>query len=209
MSINNKGFELDFEAPNGNFVFLDSARVIKCYPDLNLSCLIVRKGNKEYHLRAYDHKNHEYMIKDEIRGILNCFFPSYCELMSESLKGSDTDHEKKSLGIALGMKVYAYYRSAIIHFRSLYTHEYKASEKFKGKLPLGDPEMPKDHFNLSYVFRHNLRGDKKIYLFDGSVFQHEVMKYLVETYQIIHPEPEPRIFKNNLTDAWVFRGKSV
>lgn len=200
--------ETILKRPEGRFIYLDTSRLIKTYPDRNESYLIIEKEGKENHLLAYDHFANEMVLKDEVKAVLNSCYPTYGELMQETM--SETmDFETVSFGVRLGLSIYYKFKDAIVHFRRL--HTYAFFEKFgtDRKFPLGDPSVPRDHINLGFVFKSYDRNGKSMYSYDGYLFPQEVMEYLVDIHQIIDPKPFSTIYKKMLTDAYVINGKSL
>lgn len=207
MLTDDKSLEKAFPAPQGNFSYLDTNKLIKTYPGLNQSYLIVRKDEKEYHLLAFDHKNGQMLIKDEVREILKTFYPKYEKLMAETFNPMNPDFEKIALGITLGMHIFSKFKEPIIHFRYLHSYSYLKKHGLKSKPPLGDPDVPKDTYRLSCIFQANHRGDEKMFTYDGYVFRQEVMDILLYDYQLIEQNPEPKIYKGVLSDVWKLKGE--
>ena len=198
-----------FSSPNSSSSFLDSSRLIKSFPALNQSYLIVEKDGIENHLLAFDHAIEEMTCKDEVKGILDTFFPVYKTLMSETYKESKMDFEKIAFGIGLGMTVYHKFKNAIIHFRRLHTYAYKEKHGIGSKRPLGDPDTPRDHFNLGFIFKsYDIKG-KSMFIYDGFLFSEEVMDLLIGFYEIVDPKPIVEIYKRQITDAYVLKGRSI
>lgn len=207
MTVTNGCPETILKRPEGRFSYLDTSRLIKTYPDRNESFLIIDKEGKENHLLAYNHFANEMVLKDEVKAVLNSFYPTYGELMRGTM--SETmDFEKVSFGIGLGLSIYHKFKNPVVHFRRLHTYAYLEKFGSNRKFPLGDPSVPMDHINLGFVFKSYDRNGKSMYSYDGYLFPEEVMEYLVDIHQIIEPKPFPTIYKKMLTDAYVFRGKS-
>lgn len=199
--------EMAFPAPMGRFTYLDTSRMIKTYHELKQSYLVVRKDGTEHHVLAFDHKTEQMIIKEEVKGILKTFYPIYDTLMSETFHKEHMDFEKVSYGIALGMKVYEKFKESIVHFRFLHSFGFlKRNEHFE-KLPLGDPDIPKDEYTLGCIFQTYERKGKNMFTYDGYVFPEEVMDILLFDSQVIGLCPEPKIYKGVLSDVWKLRGK--
>ncbi|TDQ15207.1 hypothetical protein DFQ04_3093 [Algoriphagus boseongensis] len=202
-----KNLEEAYPAPEGKFYYLDNTKIVKNYPTLNKSYLMIHKDGQEYHLLAFDFETNQFLVKDEVKEILRTFFPLYRVLMEESLKEDAMDFEKIALGIAIGMKTYYQFEQAIIYFRQLYTYGFLKKSNFKGKYPIGKPNEPKDKFNLGYIFQTYPIKGKEMYTYDGYVFPEDVLRILLENYDIIEFDHQPRVFKGVLSDVWKFKRK--
>jgi hypothetical protein len=198
-----------FPCPNSNFTYLDPSRIIKSFPALNQSYLIVEKDGTQYHLLAFDHALEEMVCKDEVKGLLNMFYPTYETLMAETHKGSDMDFDKIAFGVGLGMTLYVKFKNAMIHFRRLHTYAFISKNGNTKKRPLGDPDYPRDHLNLGFVFKSYESNGKATFTYDGYRFPEDVMRLLIDVYEIVEPKPLPEIYKRHLTDAYVLKGRSV
>lgn len=208
MSTNDKSLDKAFPAPQGNFTYLDNTKLIKSYPGLKRSYLIVNKDGIEHHLFVFDHETDQLILTNEVREILKSVYPEYQILMQETFKENDMDFEKICFGIALGMRVFEMYKKPIIHFRSLHTYAYTQKPNFKGKNPLGDPNVPKDKSNLGFIYQsYDDKKGRKMYTYDGYIFPEEVLEILLHVYEIVEPGILPEIYKGNLTDVWRLKWK--
>jgi hypothetical protein len=198
-----------FSPPNSSFSFLDSSRLIKSFPALNQSYIIVEKDGNQNHLLAFDHALEEMVCKDEVKGILDKFYPVYKTLMSETYKKPEMDFDKIAFGIGLGMTVYHKFKYAIIHFRRLHTYAFNEKQGIGRERPLGDPDYPRDHVNLGFVFKSFGSHGTAMFTYDGYRFPEDVMRLLIDVYEIVEPKPLPEIYKRQLTDAYVLKGRSV
>lgn len=196
-----------FPTPTGRFTYLDTSRMIKTFHDHQQSYLVVRKDGVEHHVLAFDHKTEQMIIKDEVKGILKTFYPIYDSLMAETFQKDYMDFENVSFGIALGMKVYDQFKESIIHFRYLHSAGYMKRKDYNGKLPLGDPDIPKDEYTLGCIFQRHEKQGRKMFTYDGFVFPEEVMTILLYDYQVIEQSPDPKIYKGVLSDVWKLKGK--
>lgn len=195
--------EKAFPAPQGSFTYLDNTELIKIYPDLKRSYLIVRKDGIDHHLFVFDYESNELILTEEIKGILKQVYPSYQILMEETFKEGDMDFEKISFGIALGMRVFETYKEPMIYFRGLYTYSKSHGKKF----PIGFPRIPKDNTNLGFIFRVYDQKGRKTFVYDGYIFPEEVLEILLNDYQIIEPGELPELYKGKLCDVWTLKGK--
>jgi hypothetical protein len=208
MTANENCLKEPFIGPNGKFSYLGSSKLIKTFPDRNESYLIVNKDGIDHHLLGFDHKKDQMVLKDEVKGILSLFYPMYKSLMTETTKLNSPDFEKIALGICIGMTVYDLFENSFIYFRNLRTCAFSKNDKFKGMRPLGDSEIPKDKFNLGFIFQTYPRNGANVYSYDGCIFPEEVMEILLYDYKIIEFNREPRVYKKLLSDVWILKGKS-
>jgi hypothetical protein len=207
MTVNEDFLPEPSEGPIGQFSYLDHSKLIKRFPDRNESYLIVNKEEVQYHLLAYDHNKDQMVLKDEIKGILSSFYPMYKCLLAETTKVNNQDFEKIALGVCIGMTVYDEFENSIIHLRNLHTYAFSKNDKFKGMRPLGDPDIPKDKFNLGFIFQTYPRNGANMYSYDGCIFTEEVMEILLYDYEIIEFNREPRVYKKLLSDVWMLKRK--
>lgn len=208
MSANDKSLDKAFPAPQGNFNYLDNTKLIKSYPGLKQSYLIVNKDEIEHHLFVFDHEIEQLILTSEIKGILKAVYPEYQILMEETFKENEMDFEKISFGIALGMNVFETYKEPIKHFRRLHAYAFTQKTTYKGKGPLGDPDIPRDNFNLGFIFQsYDDKKGKIMYTYDGYIFPEEVMEILLHVYELVEPRVAPEIYKGNLIVVWRLKGK--
>lgn len=205
MNESEQNLQRKFEPPTGDFIFLDHSKLIKSYPDLKLSYLIVEKDGVEYHLPAYDEENDQILIKDEVRGILRTFYPIYETLMAETFNEENMDFEKVSYGITLGMQVYEKYSEPIRYFRIIYGHAEIKRRQYG--FSLGSPAIPKDFEDLGCIFEASERKGKKMFTYDGYIFPEEVMDILLIESQLIELSSRPLMYKGNLSDVWRLKRK--